>query len=170
MGNRVCPEVMVVSRWPWRIGVGQVLVEPVLHLRLVVVQVHLRRRADHVQVDGALRLGRKVRQARQARRSRACSRPPRRAWSPAPPLPARERRARRTAVAFRPAPASLFRSVNHFSNTSSRLNIWFATMVSAASSAGLASAAYRSFADGEQLLRLLRMRVVILEEVRAVRS
>src|SRR5262249_59696249 len=40
--------------------VGRVLVEPFAHLRLVVVQVHLRRPADHVQIDDVLRLCRVV--------------------------------------------------------------------------------------------------------------
>ena len=43
-------------------GVGQVLIEPFLHLRLVVVQVHLRRAADHVEIDHVLRFRWKVRQ------------------------------------------------------------------------------------------------------------
>src|SRR5262249_21943581 len=38
-------------------GIGQVLVVPVLHDRLVIVEVHLRRPADHVQVDDVLGLG-----------------------------------------------------------------------------------------------------------------
>ena len=41
-------------------AVGQILVVPLLHLRLVIEQVHLRGTADHVQVDDALRLRRKV--------------------------------------------------------------------------------------------------------------
>ncbi len=41
-------------------GVGQVLVEHGVHLGLVVVEVHLRRPADHVQVDDLLGLGRVV--------------------------------------------------------------------------------------------------------------
>src|SRR5206468_11192511 len=45
-------------------GVGQVAVEPLAHLRFVVVQVHLRRGADHVQVDGPRRLGGEVGQTR----------------------------------------------------------------------------------------------------------
>ena len=40
--------------------VGQVLVVPLLHHRLVVVQIHLRRPADHVQIDDVLGLGRKL--------------------------------------------------------------------------------------------------------------
>ena len=52
---------MVVSRWPMRIGIGQILVEPLVHLRLVIVQIHLRRTADHVQIDDLLGLGRKMR-------------------------------------------------------------------------------------------------------------
>ena len=37
--------------------VGQVLVEALVHLRLVVAQVHLRRAAVHVQVDDRFALG-----------------------------------------------------------------------------------------------------------------
>ena len=40
--------------------VGQIFVVPVEHLGLVVVEVHLRGAADHVQVDDALGLGREV--------------------------------------------------------------------------------------------------------------
>ena len=54
--------------------VGQILVEPVVHLRLVVEGLHLRRRADHVQVDRALGLGREVRQSRAVLRLRRDSR------------------------------------------------------------------------------------------------
>jgi hypothetical protein len=46
---------------------GQVLVVPLLHLRLVVVEVELRRPADHVQVDDVLGLGREVGQDRLVR-------------------------------------------------------------------------------------------------------
>ena len=38
-------------------GVGQVLVVPLLHYRLVVEQIHLRRTADHVQVDDPFGVG-----------------------------------------------------------------------------------------------------------------
>ena len=48
--------------------VGQVLVVPLVHHRLVVVEVHLRRPADHVQVDDVLRLGSEVGQPGQRRR------------------------------------------------------------------------------------------------------
>ncbi len=41
--------------------IGQVLVEPLGHLGLVIVQVHLRRAADHVQVDDVLGLAREMR-------------------------------------------------------------------------------------------------------------
>ena len=37
-------------------ALGEILVKPVVHHRLVVVDVHLRRPADHVQVDDVLRL------------------------------------------------------------------------------------------------------------------
>ena len=59
IGNRLWPEVMVVSRWPLRMESGRSLSIPVLHLRLVVVQVHLRRPADHVQIDDVLGLRRR---------------------------------------------------------------------------------------------------------------
>ncbi len=42
--------------------IRQILIEKILHLRLVVVQVHLRRSADHVQIDDVLRLRGEVRQ------------------------------------------------------------------------------------------------------------
>ena len=41
-------------------ALGEILVEPVVHERLVVVEVHLRRPADHVQIDDVLRLRREV--------------------------------------------------------------------------------------------------------------
>ncbi len=41
--------------------VGQVLVVPGVHLRLVVVEIHLRRAADHVQIDDVLGLAGEVR-------------------------------------------------------------------------------------------------------------
>ena len=44
--------------------VGQILVEPLLHLGLIVEQVHLRRPADHVQIDDVLGLGCEVRAQR----------------------------------------------------------------------------------------------------------
>ena len=50
--------------------VGQVLVEPLVHLRLVVEQVHLRRAADHVQIDDVLGLGRRSAGRRRAPRRR----------------------------------------------------------------------------------------------------
>ena len=43
---------------------GQVLVVPLVHHRLVVVQIHLRRPADHVQIDHLLGLRREMRQIR----------------------------------------------------------------------------------------------------------
>ncbi len=46
--------------------IGQVLIEHLLHLRLVVEGLHLRRRADQMQIDAALRLGREMREARQS--------------------------------------------------------------------------------------------------------
>ena len=54
---------MVVSRWPLRMDLRKVLVEQLLHLRLVVEGLHLRRRAHQVEVDAALRLRREMRQA-----------------------------------------------------------------------------------------------------------
>src|SRR5262249_61470521 len=45
---------------PAAAGVGQVLVVPVEHLRLVVEEVELAGPADHVQVDDVLGLGREV--------------------------------------------------------------------------------------------------------------
>ena len=66
IGNRFCPEVIVVSRWPLRIDSGRSLSYISPHLRLVVVQVELRRPADHVQVDDVLGLGGEVGQAGQA--------------------------------------------------------------------------------------------------------
>ena len=49
--------------------VGQILVVQLLHLRLVVVQIHLRRAADHVQVDDVLGLGGKCVRPRRRRPS-----------------------------------------------------------------------------------------------------
>ena len=64
IGKRAWPEVMVVRRWPLRIEWRQILVVEVLHPRLVVEEVHLRRAADHVQVDDVLGLAREVRPGR----------------------------------------------------------------------------------------------------------
>ena len=47
--------------------VGQVLIVPLIHLRLIVVQVHLRRTADHVQVNHMLGFRREVRERRVRR-------------------------------------------------------------------------------------------------------
>src|SRR5205823_1559677 len=41
-------------------GIGEILVVPVFQARLVVEHVLLRRTAEHMQVDGALGLGREV--------------------------------------------------------------------------------------------------------------
>ena len=60
MGNRVWPLVMVVSRWPWRIDSGRSLSYHGVHLRLVVVEIDLRRAADHVQIDDVLGLAGEV--------------------------------------------------------------------------------------------------------------
>ena len=46
--------------------VGQILVEPVVHRRLVVEGLHLRRRADHMQIDRAFGFRREVRQGGQS--------------------------------------------------------------------------------------------------------
>ena len=73
--------------------VGQVLVVPLVHHRLVVEQVHLRRPADHVQIDDVLRLRREV---RAAQRRAPASRPALRASA----LP-RQRRQRRRAQQVR---------------------------------------------------------------------
>ena len=110
MGNRAWPEVMVVSRWPMADRVGQVLVVPILHLRLVVVQVHLRRPADHVQIDHVLGLGRKMRAARRpARRRRVAGRCRQRGRRPTarpgPPRPGHWPRGQRTAGGFRSGPS-----------------------------------------------------------------
>ena len=61
IGKRAWPLVIVVSRWPIADRFGQVLVVPVVHDGLVIEQIHLRRTADHVQIDDLLRLGREVR-------------------------------------------------------------------------------------------------------------
>ncbi len=63
MGKRDWPEVMVVSRWPLRIDSGRSLSYQSRILRLVIVKVHLRRPAHHVQIDHLLGLGREVRSA-----------------------------------------------------------------------------------------------------------
>src|SRR5205823_2516515 len=51
---------------------GQLAVVPVVHARLVVVEVHLRRTADHVQVDDLAGLRREVRAGRRGRGVGAC--------------------------------------------------------------------------------------------------
>ena len=89
MGNRVCPLVMVVSRWPLRTESGRSLSYQRVHLRLVVVEVDLRRAADHVQIDDVLGLAagsanrerasrRRRRQRHRGRRSSAAMPPPHR--------------------------------------------------------------------------------------------
>ena len=70
--------------------VGQVLVVPVVHLRLVVVEVHLRRAADHVQIDDVLGLG--GRSACRRRRSAAVGRAAARSGRAAKPGPPRRGR------------------------------------------------------------------------------
>ena len=68
IGNRVWPRGHRREPLAHADRVGQVLVVPLAHLRLVVVQVHLRRAADHVQVDDVLGLGGEVGQAAAGRR------------------------------------------------------------------------------------------------------
>ncbi len=58
------PLVMVLKRLPPWISGGDFLAVPFLELRLVVEEIDVRRRAVLEQVDDALRLRRKVRQAR----------------------------------------------------------------------------------------------------------
>ena len=74
IGNRFWPEVMVVSRWPMPDRVGQVLVVPLVHRRLVVIHVHLRRPADHVQIDHLLGLGGEMKRAGQWAAAGRCRR------------------------------------------------------------------------------------------------
>ena len=52
---------MVVRRWPMRTESGQVLVIPLAHDGLVIVQIHLRRAADHVEIDDLFGFGREIR-------------------------------------------------------------------------------------------------------------
>ena len=124
-------------------GVGQVLVEPLLHPRLVVEQVHLRRRADHVEVDGPLRLGREVRQPRASRVAAGILAAPSglvaQQAGQRDGAEARGRLARRTGGGFRAEHEFVQRihgRVPHLFSTSSRFRIWLATMRQAASSAG----------------------------------
>ncbi len=82
MGNRAWPEVMVVRRWPMRTESGRSLSYHSFILRLVVVQVHLRRAADHVQIDDVLGLGGEVRQSGAEPPCRSARRRPSRPSSP----------------------------------------------------------------------------------------
>src|SRR5437868_13987380 len=43
--------------------VRQVLIEPLPHYRLIVERLHLRRRTEHVEIDGTLGLRREMRQS-----------------------------------------------------------------------------------------------------------
>ena len=100
IGKRVCPLVMVVRRWPLRMDSGQVLVEQLLHLRLVIEGLHLRRRAHQVEVDAAFGLGREMRQAGESadgfgRRALSAA-----AATPAPGRRCPARCARRSAGGF----------------------------------------------------------------------
>jgi hypothetical protein len=61
MGKRACPLVIVVRRWPCGCCPAGLCHTIGLHLRLVVEQIHLRRPADHVQIDHALGLRRELR-------------------------------------------------------------------------------------------------------------
>ncbi len=79
--------------------VGQVLVEILLHLRLVVVEVHLRRAADHVEIDHVLRLGSEMGEVLPHRLGRF-----RRA---AEPIRSHQRTQRRPADGIRPATKKL---------------------------------------------------------------
>ena len=56
----------MVRRCPLRMESGRSLSIPLAHCRLVVEQVHLRGSANHVEIDGALGLGREVGQSGQA--------------------------------------------------------------------------------------------------------
>ena len=67
MGKRAWPLVIVGEALALADAVGQVLVVPVVHDRLVVEEVHLRRAADHVQIDDVLGLGDVVLQPRHGR-------------------------------------------------------------------------------------------------------
>ena len=154
IGNRAWPLVIVVSRWPMRTESGRSLSYHSLHLRLVVVQVHLRRAADHVQVDDVLGLGREVR----ARRKRAVGpaatalRPyprgpsrPARAAQPTTFLPRRKNwrrvslRASSSIGCMEIPSVAMYWSViqasddDYLLRTSSRLRSWFASIVHAAS-------------------------------------
>ena len=70
IGNRFWPDVMVVSRWPCRIESGRSLSYHLSIVRLVVVHVHLRRTAHHVQIDHLLGLGGEMKRASQWRGGR----------------------------------------------------------------------------------------------------
>ena len=160
---------------------GQVLVVPLLHHRLVVVQIHLRRPADHVQIDDMLRLGGEMRERmRPTARHRLLRR--------ASQAGARQRRQRRRAQQVRPgrqkwrrvtcwrnsskgfmaATCSVVgehwyyrtRSIrlSYLFNTSSRFISSLATIVHAASCGAASLASALRFADGDQLLRVVGLR------------
>ena len=147
IGNRAWPLVIVVSRWPIADRVGKVLVEHGAHLGLVVEEVHLRRAAVHVQIDGPPGLGREMRQPRQTagrgrlacRRSSPCSVSASRVESAAVPR-LRARCGRKNGGAssdrsVREAGSSspLRRSAHPLEIASSRFKITFAIIVQAAS-------------------------------------
>ena len=76
-------------------GVRQVLAEACRQLRLVVEQVHLRRRARLVQIDDALRFGREVGEARLALGGEGSAESP---GMPGPRYRCRARRGRRVVA------------------------------------------------------------------------
>ena len=110
-------------------GLRKVFVVPVLHLRLVVEEVHLRRRAHHVQIDGALGFWREVRDPGATGglgyHARQCG------------------NAESTSASRKELPPRLvehcliFGGKTHLFNTSSRFSTWLASIVIAASSAVL---------------------------------
>ena len=60
IGKRVWPDVIVVRRWPSRMESGRSLSNHSFISRLIVEGLHLRRSAEHMKIDGALRLRREV--------------------------------------------------------------------------------------------------------------
>src|SRR5690606_13646611 len=111
--------------------------EPLVHPRLIVERLHLRRRADEVEVDGAIGLGREVRQVGAAG--------PLDSRRGAAELRSEHGRERDAAEAASAAGEELppgfgqdtFVSGVHFVlppylfSASSKFNIWFATIVQA---------------------------------------
>ena len=149
---------MPVSRWPWRMESGRSSPKRCGELRLVVEQIHLRRRAGLEQVDHALGFGREIGEAGQplggvrARRKQSTQCGGADAGGgAAEQLPAREHQ-----LVF--AERIHWRVI-----TSSRFRMTLAAVVYAASSAVLDRSIARRFARRQQLFRRCGVGAILRE-------